>query len=287
MVLRERHLRTTARNRQEEVEWLSHADICVKYAAMAGGAEYAASLVATARSQPNPLKGGPRLYRVCGRVLESKLEEDRQEKGYEVSAEVTEGGGAEHVRAAMARSLKRLGSDASGGPKPKRRALTDAAPAGSSATAGPSATAGGAATAGAFAAKAGADPARLLKRKQTSLRDKLNTLVFNLREVIAELARVGVTEGYGLQDAVRNLPLLQRLAGELDDILLSKPEKFDDFCLTSSAPIAFGLETLKRARTAVALGSRARAAAMAGVAATAGAAGTAATAGAAKAAGPA
>ncbi|MCP4240522.1 MAG: hypothetical protein GY772_08155, partial [bacterium] len=249
-------------------EWLSEADIRVKYAAMAGGEEYAANLVAKARSQPNPLKGGPRLYRVCSRVVETKREEDRQEKGHEVSAEVMEGGvAAEHVRAAMARSLKRLGSDASGGPKPKRRqrALTDAAPAGSSATPGSSATADVAATAGRATAKAGADPAaKAMKRKQTTLRARLNTLVFNIREVIAELGRVGVTEGYGLEDAVRNLPLLQQLAEELDDILLSRPEQFHDFCLKSSAPIALAQETLKRARSSVTLASKARAAATAG-----------------------
>ncbi|MCP4241720.1 MAG: hypothetical protein GY772_14265, partial [bacterium] len=204
MVLHERHQKVTSRMEGDEVEWLSEADVYVRYAPLGDGGAHARGLLAKARSRANPIKGGPRLFRVCGRVVERKTEEDRIEGTL----------AAEHVRSAMARSLKRLGSDTSDLPKGKRQlairdvTATAGAPA---ASAGPSAaSAGGAATAGAgsLAAKAGEALERAARRRQQVQRQKLSGLIFERRELMLEMQSVGIERGHGLEEARETTPKL-------------------------------------------------------------------------------
>ncbi len=209
------------------------------------------------------------MFRVCGRVVERKTEEDRIEKGYEIAGEVEGTLAAEHVRSAMARSLKRLGSDTSDLPKGKRQlAIRDVAATagGPAASAGPSAaSAGGAAAAGAgsLAAKAGEALDRAARRRQQVQRQKLSGLIFELRELMLEMQSVGIDRGHGLEEARETTPKLQGMMEELDNILLTDPAGFDAFVRDKGPFLALAQDELKRLRKSVKVAQKARAAAAA------------------------
>ncbi len=253
------------------------------------GGAHVRNLLAKASSRPNPVRGGPRLFRCCGKVVERRVEEDKIDKGYTIAGGVEGVLAAEHVRHAMARSLKRLGSDTSELPKGKRQlALSNVA---ASAGVGAAAAGGGAAAAGVHAATAGAADAakavadeRAARRRQQAQRQKLSGLAFAFLEAIRELEGAGVERGHGLEDAKATSAQLQGFVEELDGILLRDPAAFDAFQRDKGPALALAADLLKRVRKAAGLARKAAATAgsaakAGGAAAPAGSGGSAATAG--------